>query len=73
MFTTIYSRLTFTLNSFYAINEKNKKNKSIEKALPMKLADVFAVGWKELNQNMNNQFAAVRWEEATQTHQTRGL
>lgn len=52
---------------------KIKKNRLIEKALPMKLADVFAVGCKELNQNMNNQFAAVRWEEATQTHQTRGL
>lgn len=50
-----------------------KKQKNKKKALPMKLADVFAVGCKELNQNVNNQFAAVRWEEATQTHQTRGL
>lgn len=30
----------------------------------MKLAEVFAVGCKELNQNMNNQFAAVRWERS---------
>lgn len=55
VFTTIYSRLTFTFNFFfYAVNENLKKNKSIEKTLPMKLAEVFAVGCKELNQNMNN-------------------
>lgn len=72
VFTTIYSRLTFTFH-FFLCHKWKKKQKNKKKALPMKLADVFAVGCKELNQNVNNQFAAVRWEEATQTHQTRGL